>query len=237
MQAVYERREIDEGCVVEGIGLVYIDGPLDAKPSGWFDNYECILQRFRDIIYADETQCVLLKIDSPGGDANGLDETVRAMIRCKEETGKPVYAYADEGAYSAAFAIACAADEIYLPEPGGLGSVGVISCLVSVSRMNEKMGVDVELVTSGERKADGNPDAPITDEARDHVQRRVDQLAGIYYQLVSEARGMSVKAVKGMQADTYYGQEAVEIGLADGVMSLDDVLRLADETNGLLASR
>lgn len=235
MSATYEPREPDPICVADGIGILCIDGPLEAKPSGWgfFDDYECILDRFRNLIYSDSVACVLLKIDSPGGDASGLDETVRAMMRCKAETKKPVYAYADEGAYSAAYALACAADEIYLPEPGGLGSVGVISAIVSVVKMNEKLGVDVELITSGSRKADGNPDAPITNEAKAHVQRRVDQLAAIYYDLVSETRDMSVKAVKAMQADTYYGAEAVEIGLADDVMSLDDVLRLAHERIGL----
>jgi ClpP class serine protease len=229
MRAGYEQREIDPGCIADGVGVVVIEGELASKHGLWLDDYECILQRFRDTIYSDDVHCVLLKIDSPGGDASGLNETVDAAIECKEETGKPVYAYADEGAYSAAYALACIADEIYLPEPGGVGSIGVISGLMSRRRMLQEAGIDIELVMSGERKGDGNPDAPITEEAIAHVQRRVDQLAGIYWELVARTRGMSVKKVAALQADTFYGAEAVAAGLADDVMSLDEVLRYAKE--------
>lgn len=235
MRAVYEPREPNENCIVDGIGILCIDGPLESKAGWFFDDYECILQRYKDLIYSDDVRIVLLKIDSPGGDAAGLNEMVRAMIECRDDTGKLVVAFADEGAYSAAYAIACAADEIYLPEPGGLGSIGVISALVSTVRMNEKFGVDIELITSGDRKADGNPDAPITDEARAHVQRRVDQLAKIYWRLVSDARGMKVREVRNLEADTFYGYDAVEVGLADDVMSLDDVLRYLHESLRLTA--
>ncbi len=232
MRAMYEKREPDPSCIADGVGVLCIDGPLCNKPEPWgfFDDYESIVTRYKDLIYSDEVRVLVLKIDSPGGDAAGLNETVRAMIRCKDETGKRVCVYADEGAYSAAYALACVGDEIYLPEPGGLGSIGVISALVSAVKYNERMGLDVELITSGERKADGNPDAPITDEARAHVQRRVDQLARIYWELVADRREMSVKAVRELEADPFYGEEAVAAGLADDIMSLDDVLRLARES-------
>ena len=227
MRAVYEQHEADENVVAGGVGIVCIEGPLSNKPDWWFDNYESILDRYRDAIYSDETHCVLLKIDSPGGDAAGLNETVDAMKRCKDETGKPVYVYADEGAYSAAYAIACAGDEIYLPKAGGLGSVGVISVIESQVRMLDRIGIDIEVVTSGRFKADGNPETPITEQAVEHVRRRVMGLAKLYWRLVATSRGMSMSAVRGMQADTYYGDDAVTIGLADGIMSLDEVIRYA----------
>ncbi|MGA7122463.1 MAG: S49 family peptidase [Polyangiaceae bacterium] len=237
MRATYTQKKINPNCVAAGVGLVYVDGPLSAKPDFWFDDYECILDRYRDAIYSDETHCVLLKIDSPGGDAAGLNELVRAMKRCKEETGKPVYVFADEGAYSAAYAIACAADEIYLPEPGGLGSVGVISVIESQVRLLDKIGIDLEVVTSGKFKADGNPETPITDQAVEHVRRRVMGLARLYWRLVADSRPMSFAAVRAMQADTYYGSEAVGVGLADGIMSLDEVVRYAAQARTMQPKR
>ena len=227
MRATYAQRDVDPNCIAAGVGIVHVDGPLSAKPDGYFDDYESILDRYRDAIYSDETHCVLLKIDSPGGDAAGLNELVRSMKRCKEETGKSVYVFADEGAYSAAYAIACAGDEIYLPEPGGLGSVGVISVIESQVRMLDKIGIDLEVVTSGRFKADGNPETPITDQAVEHVRRRVMGLARLYWRLVADSRPMSFAAVRAMQANTFYGADAVAVGLADGVMSLDEVVTQA----------
>lgn len=224
IRATYEKREVRPNDVDDGLGIMCIDGPLEHKGGWWFDDYECILQRFKDLMYDDQARAVLLKIDSPGGDAAGLNETVNAMIRCKRETGKPVYAYADEGAYSAAYALACSADFIALPAAGGVGSIGVIAALVSFVRQTEAAGIDLELIYNGSMKADGNPDAPITDQSRRHLQRRVDQLAGLYHELVASSRGLTVKQVRRLNADTFYGYDAVDAGIADDVMSLEMML-------------
>lgn len=226
MRATYTKRDVPACCVDDGVGILCIEGPLDSKPGMWFDNYERILGAFKDMLCDEDVRAILLKIDSPGGDAAGLNECVTAMRRAKVVAGKPVYAYADEGAYSAAYALACAADAIYLPEPGGLGSIGVIVAMMSFVRANEAQGIDLQLVYSGDHKIDGNPDAPLTDAAIEHAQRRVDQLARIYWELVSESRGLRIKEVRALQADTFYGYEAVDVGLADDVMPLEELMTL-----------
>lgn len=230
MRAFYEQQKVQPTCVANGIAVVSIDGPLEHKGDsfwGWYDSYESVMQRFQDAILATDVRAVVLKIGSPGGDADGLNAHVTAMRRVKRDTGKPVYCYCDDEAYSAAYALACVADEIYLPPGGGCGSIGVIARVVSLQGAYEKAGLDVRLVVSGKRKADGNPDAPITDIALTHVQRRVDQLAMIYYKLVARSRGLEVPFVAGLEADTFFGRDAVRKGLADDVMSLDDVLTYA----------
>lgn len=236
MRATYEKREVRAEEIDDGLGIISIEGPLENKGDFWFDSYECILQRYKDLIYDDQVRAVVLKVDSPGGDAAGLNETANAMIRCKNETRKPVYAFADEGAYSAAYALCCPADFISLPEPGGVGSIGVIAALVSFVRAYDKEGMDLELIFSGDFKPDGNPDAPITDQARAHVQKRVDQLAGLYHRLVAESRGMSIKAVRDLQADTFYGHDAVVAGIADDVMGWDEFKTLVRAQMDLRAS-
>lgn len=226
MAATYRQREIEDCAeLVGGVAVICVDGPLEAKPEGYwwsfFDDYESILCRFKNAMADEQVGAVLLKIDSPGGAAAGLNECVDAMLRCKAKAGKPVYVYADEGAYSAAYALACVGDEIYLPRAGGLGSIGVISGLVDVTEMNAKDGIRYEVVTSGARKADFNPNVPITNAAIARVQKRVDGLAKIYFQLVKATRGVDGQK---LEADTFYGKDAVKKGLADGVMSLEAVV-------------
>ena len=239
MQATYRQRDVEDVAEIVdgGIAVMCIEGPLESKAGSswwcWFDDYESILERFKSAIESEDVRAVLLKIDSPGGSAAGLNECVDAMLRLKVTSGKPVVAYADEGVYSAAYALACVADEIYLPRAGGVGSIGVISSLCDITKMNEKDGVRVEVVTSGARKADFNPNVPITGAAIARVQSRVDGLAKLYWELVKETRGVSAKK---LEADTFYGPDAVKRGLADGVMSLEDVLASLSGTldNGTL---
>lgn len=214
----------DVAELVGDIAVIEITTPIESKPGagwGYFDDYESILCRFENALASEDVASVLLKIDSPGGAAAGLNACVDAMIKAKREHGKPVVAFADEGAYSAAYALACVADKIYLPKAGGLGSIGVISRIVDVTEADKAAGVRVETITSGKRKADGDPHVPVTSAAIKHVQRRVDSLAKLYFKLVKESRGVDARAY---EADTFYGKHAVKRGLADGVMSLDELV-------------
>ncbi len=213
-----------ETVLIDGIAVICIDGPLEHKAGYWWDSYECIAQRFSEAIYNPDVRAVLLKIDSPGGDVAGLIETVRDLKSLKVDAGKPVYAYADEGAYSAGYALACIADEIYLPDTGGVGSIGVITALTDVTKLNADVGIRVEVISSGDKKTDGHPDVPITDDAITRTRDRVDQLAELFFETVSASRGIDVGAVRDMQAGLLFGQGAVAAGLADGVMGLSAMI-------------
>jgi ClpP class serine protease len=225
MSAVYESRDLQAVCdIVDGIAILYVEGPTTHKPGWFFDCYESIVSRFRTAMLSEEVLAVLLKLDTPGGDASGVFEAVAEMLNIKAAAGKPVYAFADEECYSAGYALSCVADETYLPESGGLGSIGVIAHMGSYAEADKKAGFDVRVITSGARKADGDPNIPITDEAEAEVQKRVDGLAQIFFRTVATARGLSVESVQKLEANSFYGESAVTNGLADGVMSLADLM-------------
>ncbi len=230
------------GCGVanETIGrcsVVTIDGPLEQK-AAWWDGYDAIMARFGEALKDDATGTVILRINSPGGDAAGCFEACRMMRAAAARSGKRVVTYVDEAAYSAAYALACVAGEIYAPPSGGVGSVGVIATCVSVAAMNERIGVDVAVITVGARKADGHPDLPIDPDAVASVQHDVDQLAALFFETVASARGISVGAVQALEAACFMGDEAMSAGLCDGLMGFDELLAMiaADEqTNGATA--
>ena len=213
-----------EDEVVGGVFVMRICGPLEHRASCHFDSYECILSRFEGAMLDDCVSSVLLQIDSPGGDVSGLQETVKRMLSLKIKHGKKVVAYADDEAYSAAYAIACVADEIYLPEGGGVGSVGVIATVTDRTKMTKRDGLNVVVVRSGSLKADGHPDIPIDDGVRGRLQSRVDELAGQFFDLVSRSRGEPVKNIRSLEGQCVFGANAVNMGMADAVSSFDEVL-------------
>ncbi len=238
----YELRAMvasDVAEIADGVAVLSIDGPLEHKggDSWWsyWQTYEDLARDFQLILNDGAVQAVVLKFDSPGGECAGLNETVAIMQKMKVASGKPVIGYVDEACYSAAYALAMVADEIYLPESGGVGSIGVITAMCDVTKLNEKQGVRVEVIASGAKKTDGHPAVALSDGAIKRTRRVVDKLAASFFDLVAAGRGLSADVVKGFEAGTFTGQDAVNAGLADGVMSLRDCLTFA--TNEFSSSK
>src|SRR5258708_6698395 len=179
-------------------------------------------------MHDDDVEAVMVDRDAPGGEVSGLQETVRKMVAMKEYHGKKVVTFCNEEAYSAAFAIACAADDIYLPESGGCGSIGVLATVCDRTQATKDAGLRIEVVRSGTQKAEGHPDIPLSDPVIGRVQRRVDSLAKQFFRLVSDSRPISRKDVEALQGATVFGQKAADIGLATAVANFDEVVEILE---------
>ncbi len=212
------------------VAVIRVCGPLEHHGGRWFDSYESILGRVEGALQHEDVTCIILDIDSPGGEVSGLQETVRSIRKMRAEYDKPIVAYANDEAYSAAYALACSADEIYLPEGGGVGSIGVIAELQNMQGAAEKAGIAIEVIRSGTRKAEGHPFLPITDATRAHVQARVDDLAKQFFALVADVRPVSRADLQALQGQCVYGKRAVKAGLADGILSFDDLIAAHSES-------
>jgi ClpP class serine protease len=223
--AEYEEGDRDPATEtpVPTIAVVCVEGPIEQR-AGWFGvGFDTILASFRAALESD-ADAVVLKINSPGGDAAGNIECARAMVAAKEAAGKPVWAFADEAAYSAAYALACVADRIYLPDTGGVGSIGCLCVAADMTEMARKAGVKAVVVRSGARKAEGHPLIPLDKDTLDRFQSRVDGLADIFAGFVAEQRGGKPGRYLALQGACIYGQDAVAKRLADGVMSWDAMI-------------
>lgn len=213
------------------VGIVRIMGPLEQRASmhlSWdSDGYDAVASRFQAMLADQRVGSVLLHIDSPGGDAAGCFEAVRRMRAMAAAAEKPVFAYADELAASAAYALATVAEKIYLPPSGTVGSIGVISVHGDESKAFENEGVGITVVKSGARKAEFNSLEPLTAAAREHMQQLVDELAGQFAQVVAESRGGTAKEWLALEGAVAHGADAVSKGLADGVKTFEEVVSMA----------
>ncbi len=165
---------------------------------------------------------ILLDVDSPGGESGGvfdLADRIRAVAAVK-----PVWAVANDMAFSAAYALACAASRVFVSRTGGVGSIGVIAMHVDQSVKDARDGVRYTAVFAGARKNDLNPHAPITDEAQGQLQAEVSRLYGLFVATVARYRGITTDAVTATEAGLFFGQDAVAVGLADDVGTFDDAL-------------
>lgn len=208
---------------VSNVQVVHIVGSLEHRRLGADgDSYEGIVQRVIAAFDGGEAgppDAVVLRIDSPGGVVSGLNEAVKSLVDIRKRAGIPMYAYVDELAASAAYAIACACDEIILPRSAICGSVGVISMMMDQVEADKMAGLNVVTITSGARKADGHPHVAVTDAAVAAEQGRVDALADQFFGIVSLSRGLSKPDIAALEAGIFLGTEAVNVCLADSVMS------------------
>jgi signal peptide peptidase SppA len=227
------------------VAVVSIRGSLDHHPGWGCDSYEAIVRRAKMAFAGEDDRprymrenydeeppppvapsAVVLRIDSPGGLVSGLNECVFALRQMAADAGIPLIAYADELAASAAYALACACEEIVCPPSAILGSIGVISTLFDQTAADEKMGVNVVTLTSGARKSDGHPHVAISEAAVAAEQARVDKMALQFYRVVETARELTVSDIRGFEAGIFLGHDAVKAGIADEVMSFDALLQL-----------
>jgi len=212
--------------ISNGIGVLSIEGPLFARfgvESWWYGGsaYDVIGAAF-DMLLADAgvTQIVLL-IDSPGGTVTGCFELADKIYAARGT--KPITAVANDSAYSAAYAIASAADRIVIPRSGGLGSVGVRCQHVDISRALDRIGYTVTTIVSGAKKADFDSTAPLSDGARSEMQVEVNRLADIFVETVARNRGIDADAVRGLQAGCLFGPSAIAAGLGDAIGTIESV--------------
>ena len=216
---------------VGDVEIVHVRGPLMHWDDGGGDSYEAIDGRVEAALAgrregAEDAapKAVVMRIDSPGGLVAGFTACVEKLRARAKAAGVDLIAYVDETAASGGYGLACACSQIVGPAAMLVGSVGVISTIGSQAERNALDGIDVRLVTSGSRKADGNPHAPITDGALAAEQTRVDDLAAQFFALVGTARHMTPAKVAALQAGVFLGKKAVKAGLSDAVMAFDDLV-------------
>lgn len=226
------------------VAVLNISGGLVSRPMpGMCDDgplsYEAIRDAFDASMADDSVTAVVMRMDSPGGMVSGCFD-LTDHIHASRGT-KPIVAVVDDMAYSAAYAIASACDEVWVSRTGGVGSIGVVAYHVDQSGLNEKVGLKVTPIYAGGHKVDFSPHAPLSDDAREREQGEVDALYQTFVASVAAYRGMNEDDVRGTDAMTYTGAAAVSAGLADKLGTFRDaltsVMASTDESPSAIAAR
>jgi len=185
-------------------------------------SYAALVAQLDAALASPEVGAILLDVDSPGGESSGVFD-LADRIRAASQV-KPVWAVANDMAFSAAYALASAASRVFVSRTGGVGSIGVIAMHVDQSVKDAQDGVRYTAVFAGDRKNDLNPHEPISDQAHAQLQAEVNRIYGLFVETVARHRGLETAAVRDTEAGLFFGQAAVAIGLADAIGTFDDAL-------------
>lgn len=211
--------------LVNGVAMIPVEGTLVHK-SGWvgaysgMTGYDGLAAQLRQAMADPDVKAIWLDIDSPGGEVSGCFDLVDEIFASnKANGGKPIWSFINEQATSAAYALASAADKIFMPRTGIAGSIGVYVLFVDETNALTKEGLKVEFIRSGTNKARETGYEPLADDRREKLQARVDADRRLFARTVARNRAMSIKSVLDTEADWYGADDSLQLGLVDGVLS------------------
>lgn len=200
------------------IAEITIRGPLLNRPEYFMgmlcvDGYSRIEADMGEAMADPNCIGIFLDIDSPGGMVNGCFELADRIRAWRDD--KPIVAFTDGLACSAAYALAGSATELHGTLTAMIGSIGVIYGRLDTSKRDSDKGKPVHFFTSGSRKAFGHPELELGEQELAETQTQIDTLAAMFFDRVADARGITVDAVRDLQAGYYLTDAAIGHGIAD----------------------
>lgn len=217
--------------IQNGVALLPVDGVI-AKRMNLFSKIsggcstELVGQEFERAINDPAVKSIILLVDSPGGTVDGTPE-LAARIYGARGKGKKCVAFTDGMMASAAYWIGSACHEAYCSsEVSVIGSIGVVTSHVDISKAEEKAGIKTTEIYSGKYKRIASQHGPLTEEGRAVIQEQLDHVYSVFVDDVAKHRGVTADVVLAQMADgrIFQGSQAVEAGLVDGVSTLADLI-------------
>ena len=203
--------------------VIDIKGEIAADTQASAD---AVVSAMRSAFEDPGAQAVVLLINSPGGSPVQAGIINDEIVRLKGKYDKPLYAVVEESCASAAYYIASAADEIYVDKASIVGSIGVLMDGFGFVGTMDKLGVERRLLTAGENKGFLDPFSPMAPEQRAYALTMLEQIHQQFIAVVKQGRGKRLKITPETFSGLFWsGQQAVAMGLADGLGSLDYVAR------------
>ena len=203
--------------------LVTIQGEIGPDTEASAEN---VMSSMRTALEDPGSRALILLINSPGGSPVQAGLINDEVTRLRALHNKPIYAVVEESCASAAYYIAAAADQIYVDKASLVGSIGVLMDGFGFTELMNKLGVERRLMTAGENKGFLDPFSPQTEPQRQHAQTMLNQIHTQFIDVVKKGRGDRLKETPELYSGLFWsGQQAVDLGLADSLGSIDGVAR------------
>ena len=205
-------------ALVELRGVISADSPASA------DNVNSGLQAaFND----SNTKGVVIRINSPGGSpvqAGYINDEIKRLRA--QHPAIPLYVVVEDICASGGYYVAAAADQIYVDKASIVGSIGVVIDGFGFTGIMEKLGIERRAITAGENKRFLDPFAPLTAMHREYAEKMLAEIHQQFISVVRAGRGKRLKETPEIFSGLIWtGEKSIELGLADGIGSVDSVAR------------
>ena len=210
------------------VAVVSLQGPImpgrRGRQSINIENTEKLILRAFSV---PDLKAVALAINSPGGSPVQSALIMQRIRDLADKKNIPVIAFAEDVAASGGYMIALAGDEIIAHPASLVGSIGVIFGGFGFQGALKKHGVERRVHTAGTKKSFMDPFLPEKKEDVARLKRLQKDLFQYFQDLVTERRGKRLKGAKTkvFNGDIWTGEEAVKLGIIDGIGEMRGVLK------------
>ena len=215
--------------ISDRIAIVYAQGPiLNTKGSAYIIGKEAINKAFQEILESDKIKAVVLRVDSPGGDALTSEIILNASRTLKGK--KPLVVSMGNVAASGGYYISSLADRIFADPMTITGSIGVLAAFPNIRGMTNRIGINAEQVTTHKNAMGYSPFEPLSEGFEKSTISAIEKVYHTFKSRVSEGRSLSMEIVEEIaQGRVWSGKNAVEIGLVDTLGGLQEAITGAAE--------
>ena len=177
---------------------------------------------FRQALGDDSVKSILIDVDSPGGTIAGVTELHKEIMSARGQ--KPVVAHVNALCASAGYWIASAADEIWSTPSGTVGSIGIITSHLDVTKAEASGGVTRTVIAAGKHKAEGF--GPLTDDTMAYLQGRVDEAYTTMVSDIGSGRGHTASEVRNGfgEGRIVSAPAAKRMGMIDRILTFDQAI-------------
>lgn len=211
----------------DGVAVIPVTGPIFRYANLFTEisgatSTGVLARDFQTALDNPYVRGIVLQFDSPGGEANGINELAKQVRAARGK--KPIKAYAGGSLASGAYWLASAADEIIVDDIAVVGSIGAVMSFQDTSERDSKSGVrtfDIVSSQSPDKRID-----PTTDDGREKVRALLDSLADVFVSTVAANRGIGTDKVLNDfgRGGVLVGAASVRAGMADRVGTLEAVI-------------
>lgn len=181
-----------------------------------------------------QIKAVVLKINSPGGTVSAADVILHELKAFKAEKSVPVIVCLEGLAASGGYYVAQAGDVIMAYPTCITGSIGVIAMKFNIRGLMDKVGVDDDVVKSGQWKDFWSPFRPATPKEKEMMQQIIDDFYRSFVNVVAAGRNLSLKETQKLaDGRIFTASQAKDLKLVDQLGYLDEALELAKSKAGL----
>lgn len=220
----------EKGLAKDKIAVIYASGEIVmGKSNGTNIGSESLSETIKKVRLDDKIKAIVLRINSPGGDALASEIIWREVELAKKT--KPVIVSMGDLAASGGYYIACGADSIIADPTTLTGSIGVFGLLFNVEKLlSEKIGITFDRVNTNKYSDLGSMTRKMKTEEQAFIQKSVEDVYATFIKHVADGRGMTVEKVDEIgQGRIWSGINAIEIGLVDKLGGLDMAIEIAAE--------
>ena len=223
-----------ESLATDEIAVLYLDGAITDETGDGIVGKE-VVKTIKKIRKNDNIKALVLRVNSPGGSADASEQIWHAIENVKADSIPVVVSMGDYAA-SGGYYISCGADYIYAEPTTITGSIGIFGTIPSIAKLREKIGLDIDGITTNKHSglASNIPYKTMTAEETQLMQNMVERGYELFTTRCADGRGVSQEYIKSVgEGRVWLGTKAKELQLVDEIGNIDDAIAKAVELAAL----